>query len=343
MKSFIVVIILCSSGFLFSQKKISCSVHFTDTVLIGQPQHFKYQLQNNRRKTVEVYYDSQGKNYNNLKRNESFNIKIRDSTNRTIPIKESKPDQISVSNRRVGYKKLNKNESLINWHDINQWADIKVPGQYTIECSKEIQVKKWNKKIKKIEVSCTTTFEVITTDSIMLAESLAQLWSRIQNEKKDYNERMHLMQLFCKYESQSIIPYLEEVIDSSLNTSDIHAAIEGLSKFKDNEQVFWILSRVLEYKPERFRKFVTREKLLSGLMDNIQGRAVRCLFEFNDDLLVLPYLRKHHRHPQAIVRLFIMQELDKRNDIEAKKVIEANLLDKDQRVRSQAMSLIQKY
>lgn len=259
-----------------------------------------------------MYYDSVGKNFNDLKRDESFRVVVKDSMNEIVPLRKSSPDQITVISRRVGYKEVLKGDSLIYRHDIRQWVTLKEPGKYIIECSKEFQVKKRRRKVNLINASCSTSFDVMVADSNLILKKLDDLWLRIQNEKNDYSERTHLMSMFYKNESVAIIPYLKTVIDSSTKFSDLNQAITGLSKFKDNEEAFHILSKVIEYDPERFRKFVTREDLLPSMMDNIQGRVIKCLMEFNDDSLVLPYLRKHENHQQDRVRLFIIQELEER-------------------------------
>lgn len=158
-------LIVSHSNTIVAQIKLECSIHFNDTVMVEQPMYFEYYLSNPNRKTISVYYDALGQNFNNLSRDESFSIKIYDSGNKLIPTIKSIQDDIIGYSRRVGYQKLENGDSLVYKIWIDNWVELNKPGIYTIECSKEFRWTNGHRKVQKVTTSSYNNFEVIPFDS----------------------------------------------------------------------------------------------------------------------------------------------------------------------------------
>jgi len=336
-----ILTLLGPSTLSYTQEKLYCSIQFMDSVMIGQESYFEVHLKNPGRKSLEVNYDPVGNNFNHLKRDQSFTLKVTDVNGNIIPNKASTPDEITMISRRVGYQELHGSDSRIYRHYIHDWVDLAQPGEYKIDCSKEYNIKKRKRKYLTSTIGCEASFELMAFDSTKYEKDVHNLWREIKS-LQDYSDRQVAMDLFCRSESKTIIPYLEQVIDSSRNISEIQTAMKGLSKFTENQEVFHMLSRVFEYEDSRFRKQVAREELLSSLMDNIKHAAIIYISGF-DDSLVNPYLRKHHQDKSYAVRLYIMQELHRRKDAEAEAIITINLQDVNERVRKEAEFLMSLY
>lgn len=333
----ILLLIIIKSNLLLAQDQLDCSITFNDTVMIGQPMYFEYKLFNRSQNSVSVFYDSQGQNFNDLRRDESFEINVLDSNNKLIPNKISKQDEIRAYSRRTGFQELEEGDSLVYKHWIENWVDLEKDGIYTIECKKEFRLK----KEQTPTIGCTSTFVVMPFDSTILVYKIQEIWDK-RSKEMSYTPRNDLLTLLCRVNSKNIIPYLDQIIDSSTNIPDIKSALKGLSKFNSDENVFRIISKPFEFEKHRFRSVVAREELLSPVLNSIKHSAIHYLANF-DDSLFIPFALQHKNDSYPAIRLYIMQQLCSRKSEMALHVIRENLKDENGRVVSEAKMLLNRY
>lgn len=108
-----ILTLLGPSTLSYTQEKLYCSIQFMDSVMIGQESYFEVHLKNPGRKSLEVNYDPVGNNFNHLKRDQSFIIKVSDVNGNIIPNKASTSDYITMISRRVGYQELSGSDSMV--------------------------------------------------------------------------------------------------------------------------------------------------------------------------------------------------------------------------------------
>ena len=131
-------------------------------------------------------------------------------------------------------------------------------------------------------------------------------------------------------------------MSSSENTENIQLAMEGLSKFNRDEEVFSIISKPFQYEEVRFESSVTREELLEGLLNNLKHSSLHCLSNFEDSLLI-PFMLKHQNDKSYSVRLYIMQQLYIRKSQYSFENLKVNLNDNNSTIKSEASRLLKKY
>ncbi|MGE5357048.1 MAG: hypothetical protein ACM3PT_12505 [Deltaproteobacteria bacterium] len=348
-----------------AQNGLVCSINFPDTLMLGHSMYFEYSIHNRSKKPTTLYYDPYGQNHNDLRRDESFTIKVFDSNKKLVPLKKSKQDEIIMISRRVGYHELQVGDSLVFTHWIDNWVDLDRPGNYTIQCTKEFRKLKKGKNEKQVSVECTKSFVVMAHDSIKLANNIHHIWLRATEFKEyppliqlnqtpkefedrraqrtaDYYYHENQLKLLCRLKSEQIIPYLDQIMTTSINTQHIQLAMEGLSKFNKNKDVFNILSKPFLYEELRFKSAVAREDLLEGILSNLKHSSIYYLSNFDDSLLV-PFMLKYQNDNSYEVRLYIMQQLYKRNSQYCLENLLLNLNDNNATIRSEANRLLKMY
>lgn len=347
-----------------AQNGLECSIKFPDTLLLGQSMYFEYSIHNSTEKTNTVYYDPLGDNYNHLRRDESFTVKVYDSNKKLMPLKKSIQDKIIAESRFVGSEELLLGDSLVYIHWIDNWGDLDRPGEYTVQCTKEFRILEKGKNAEHVTAKCTKKFVVMPYDSIKLANNIHDIWistteykeyppliqvnqtrkefedQRAQN-MADYYYHENQLKLLCRLRSEQIIPYLDQIMSTSINTDHIQLAMEGLSKFNRNKGVFSIISKPFQYEEFRFRP-VAREDLIEGVLSNLKHSSLHYLSQF-DDALFVPFMLKYQNDKSYSVRLYIMQQLYRRNSPYSLQNIMVNLNDKDATIRSEANMLLEMY
>jgi len=262
----ILLTILAIVNVTIAQNGLECLINFPDTLLLGQSMYFQYSIHNRSKKTITLFYDPYGQNFNDLSRDESFTVKVYDSNKKLVPLKKSIQDEFIMESRRVGYQKLLLGDSLVYIHWIDNWVDLDRPGEYTIQCTKEFRILKKNKKKEQVTANCITKFVVLPYDSLKLANNIHDIWLRAieykeyppliqlnQTQKEfkdlraqrmaDYYYHENQLKLLCRLKSEQIIPYLDQIMSTYINTHHIQMAMEGLSKFNMNKEVFNIISK----------------------------------------------------------------------------------------------------
>ena len=87
----ILLTILAIENLTIAQNGLECSINFPDTLLLGQSMYFEYSIHNSSKKPITLYHDPLGFNHNDLRRDESFTVKVYDSTKKLISLKYSIP------------------------------------------------------------------------------------------------------------------------------------------------------------------------------------------------------------------------------------------------------------
>ena len=348
-----------------AQNGLECSIKFADTLLLGQSMYFEYSIHNSSKKPITLYYDPLGNNLNNLRRDESFTVKVYDSNKNLMSLKNSIQDEIIMISRRVGYQELLPGDSLLYLHWIDNWVDPDRPGVYTVNCTKEFRILEKGKKAKQVTFNCNKNFVVMPYDSLKLANKVQQIWTnateikieppliqfnqtrkeyldRLNQRTQNYKHRQNQLKLLCRLKTKHIIPYLDKIMSSSENTENIQLAMEGLSKFNRDEEVFSIISKPFQYEEVRFESSVTREELLEGLLNNLKHSSLHYLSNFEDSLLI-PFMLKHQNDKSYSVRLYIMQQLYIRKSQYSFENLKVNLNDNNSTIKSEASRLLKKY
>ena len=358
----ILLTILAIENVTTAQNGLECSINFPDTLLLGQSMYFEYSIHNSSKKPITLYYDPLGFNHNDLRRDESFIVKVYDSSRKLIALKHSVQDEIIMISRRVGYQELLLGDSLSYLHWIDNWVDLDRPGTYTVQCTKEFRILKKGKKTEQVTVNCTKSFLVMPYDSIKLAYKISDIWSNITEYKEyppliqfnqtkkefedrraqkmvDYDFHRNQFKLLCRLKSEQIIPYLDQIMSTSINTEHIQMAMEGLSKFNKNKKVFNIISKPFLFEGLRFKSGVAKEDLIEGVLSNLKISSIHYLSKFEDPLLI-PFMLKHQNDKSYSVRLYIMQQLFERNSEYSFENLKANLSDNNADIRSEANRLL---
>ena len=361
----ILLIALTLVNLTIAQNGLECSIAFQDTLIVGQSMYFEYSIHNRTQEAKAIYYDPVGQNFNNLKRDESFVIEIYDSNNKLIPIKESKQDEIVVYNRRTGFEEILKDDSLIYVLWIDDWLDLTELGQYTVKCSKEFRLKGNSKNEEKLIVTCESDFLVKSYDSISIANKVHEIWQNATEKKKEppliqfgqtrkefqdrRNQRLqncyyreNQLKLLCRLKTKQIIPYLDQIMSTSTNTHHIQLAMEGLSKFNMNKEVFNIISKPFSYDRLRFTSEVSRGDLIENVLNTLKLSSLHKLSKFEDSLLI-PFMLKHQNDKSYSVRLYIMQQLYKKNSQYSLENLKVNINDNNATIRSEASMLLRMY
>lgn len=358
----ILLTILAIVNVTTAQNGLECTIDFPDTLLLGQSMYFEYSIHNNSKKPITLYHDPLGFNHNDLRRDESFTVKVYDSTKKLIALKHSIQDEIIMISGRVGYQELLLGDSLSYLDWIDNWVDLDRPGTYTVQCTKEFSILKKGKKAERVTVNCTKNFFVMPYDSIKLAYKIRKIWSnateykeyppliQFNQTKKEFEDRRaqkiadyyyhkNQFKLLCRLKSEQIIPYLDQIMSTSKNTEHIQMAMEGLSKFNKNKDVFNIISKPFLFEGLRFKSGVAREALFEEVLSNLKNSSIHHLSKFEDSLLI-PFMLKHQNDKSYSVRLYIMQQLYERNSEYSFENLKANLSDNNATIRSEANRLI---
>lgn len=361
----ILLTILAIVNVTIAQNGLECSINFPDTLLLGQSMFFQYSIHNRSKKTITLFYDPYGQNFNDLSRDESFTVKVYDSNKKLMPLKKSIQDEIIMESRRVGYQKLLLGDSLVYIHWIDNWVDLDRPGEYTIQCTKEFRILKKNKKKEQVTANCITKFVVLPYDSLKLANNIHDIWLRATEYKEyppliqlnqthkefkdrraqrmaDYYYHENQLKLLCRLKSEQIIPYLDQIMSTYINTHHIQLAMEGLSKFNMNKEVFNIISKPFLYEGLRFMSGVAREDLIESVLNNLKLSSLHYLSKFEDSLLI-PFMLKHQNDNSYSIRLYIMQQLYKKKSQYFLENLKVNLYDKNETIRSEASRLLKMY
>lgn len=358
----ILLTILAIVNVTIAQNGLECSIKFPDTLLLGQSMYFEYSIHNSTKKAISVYYDPLGYNQNHLRRDESFKVKVYDSNNKLVPLKKSIQDEFIMESRRVGYQELLLGDSLVYIHWIDNWVDLDRPGEYTIQCTKEFRILKKGKNEEQVTINCTKSFVVMTYDSIKLANNIKDIWLSATEYKeyppliqlnqtlKEFEDRraqrmddfyyhQNQLKLLCRIRSEQIIPYLDQIMSTSINIEHIQLAMEGLSKFNRDKKVFSIISKPFQYEEFRFKSGVTREDLIEVVLSNLKQSSLQYLSKFEDSLLV-PFMLKHQKDNSYAVRLYIMQQLYRMNSQYCLENLKLNLNNNNATIRSEANRLL---
>ncbi|MCB0605673.1 MAG: hypothetical protein KDC25_12440 [Saprospiraceae bacterium] len=361
----IILTILAIVNVSIAQNGLECSINFPDTLLLGQSMYFEYSIHNRSKKPITIYYDPYGQNYNNLRRDESFIVKVYDSNNNLMPLKKSIQDEMIMVSRRVGYHELLSGDSLVFIHWIDDWVELDRPDEYSVQCTKEFRKFKKNKKGILVTANCISSFVAVAYDSIKLANNIHDIWLKATQYKEyppliqlnqthkefegrsaqrmaDYYYHENHLKLLCRLKSEQIIPYLDQIMSTSINTEHIQLAMKGLSKFNRNKDVFNIISKPFQYEELRFKSVVTREELLEGVLSNLKHSSLHYLSNFEDSLLV-PFMVKHQNDKSFSVRLYIMQQLYNRKSQYSLENLKASLNDPNATIRMEANRLIKMY
>lgn len=361
----ILLTILTIVNVSMAQNDLECSINFPDSLLLGQSMYFEYSIHNRSKKPITLYYDPKGQNHNDLRRDESFIVKVYDSNYNLMPLKKSIQDEVFADSRRVGFDELLAGDSLVFIHWIDDWVELDRPGEYSVQCTKEFRKLRKNKKEVQVTANCISSFVAVGYDSIKLANNIHDIWLRANEYKEyppliqlnqtqkefedrsaqrmvDFNYRENQFKLLCRLKSEQIIPYLAQIMSSSINTEHVQLAMKGLSKFNRNKDVFDIITKPFEYEGSRFRSVFAREELLESVLSNLKNSSLYYLSNFEDSLLV-PFMVKHQNDKSFSVRLYIMQQLYYRKSQYSLENLKANLNDPNATIRSEANRLIKMY
>lgn len=340
MKNCIVVItILLNLQLLIGQKGLHCSINFAfDTMMIGQPMCFNYLIESNFSKSLSVYYDPQGSIWNKLGRDESFEIMIYSPSGKIIEKISSPRNEMIAYSRRVGFKEISKNSNLEYKLWMDEWSNIEIPGTYTINASKEIQIGTKSGKIKNERLSCNHTFEVINHDSTKLTSIIESLWFKYSNAKS-YKDKEFALDILCRINSTEAIKYYEEIITKSKNVFNIKNALSGISRFQEDERSLKAFKFIFELNPQIFNEGVTNPLLIDAIPNTLKHTTIHLVSSFSD-IKAIPFLLSCKNDSYYPIRLFVMQELFRRNKEIAYQVISDNLFDENESVKSEAKLLL---
>jgi hypothetical protein len=361
----ILLTILAIINATIAQNGLECSINFPDSLLLGQSMYFEYSIHNSSKKTITLFYDPLGYNHNDLRRDESFIVKVYDSNKKLIPLKKSIQDQVIVDSRRVGYHELLFGDSLVFIHWIDNWVELDRPGEYSVQCTKESRILEKGKIEEQVTANCIKRFVVMPYDSIKLAKNIHDIWLRataykdyppliqLDQTHKEFEDRTaqrmtdyyyhgNQLKLLCRLKSEQIVPYLDQIMSTSLNIEHIQLAMEGLSKFNRNKDAFNIISKPFLYEGLRFMSGVAREDLIEVVLSNLKLSSLHYLSKFEDSLLV-PFMLKHQNDKSYSVRLYIMQQLFKKKSQYSLENLKVNLNDNNGTVRSEANMLLKMY
>lgn len=311
--------------------QLYCTLELSaDTIMIGQPMFFKYQVRNNGKRPLEIYYDSQGRYWNDIGRDETFEIDCYDEQAQLLEDRIATENLVISCSKFVGFKKVEPADRLEYVHWLEDWVTINEPGTYYVEGHKEIVVKK-RKKRRARELTCGRSFVVVPFDSLRLEQHLAHLWKVITNPR---TASRYEQEALARIQSERAIPYLQMLIDSSGDYSKTVNGIKGLSKFTANRVAFRSIAKILDYDSSLLP--VSPERALpESLMGNIRLFAFSGIAAFPDTLST-PFIRQLEDHPDSQIRMKVLQHFFSRAPQAARPMVERRLNDESERVRKEA-------
>lgn len=336
-----ILILLTLSTFVIAQNKLECSISMDSIMMIGQPMYLEYEISIKDDEIKSIYYDPRGSNFNDLKRDESFKVKLFNVDGDTIPLKKSTLDKIMAYSKRVGFITPRKDESLTYKHWIEDWFELESLGTYTIELTKNFASRNINDILYNETKTCRALFSVTTSDSTELSNSIQNLWIKA-NDTNLFEDKRKYLDIIAKSKSKITIPYLEQLLVDGKSTFDIQIAIRGLSKFIDDKQAFNIIAKVFDIEDSRFWSSSASKELNNSVLDNVHHSAIHALSKFSDSLTI-PLMIEQQGNRYYAVRLYIMQQLPRKNLELGKQVIKNNINDSHETVRSEAIRLLKHY
>lgn len=302
----------------------------TDTIMVGQPVHFRFHLRNQGKNPVNVLYDSQGTYWNDIGRDETFHFNCYDGQGHPLEARLATENQIIVVSKFVGFQLLEQTDSLdyVEW--LEDWFTIDTPGKYTLECVKTITIKE-NKVRTEVEQRCQTSCVVIPFDTLLLDAQIAHLWTLIHTPRI---EKRYWVESLARIQSKRVIPYLRTLIFGSGSDEKVIQGIKGLSKFTEDSLAFQTIASILQ--PDcPILSDAHRPDLIESQMKRIRGFALKYSAQFYPDLSV-PLLLELNQHPDIEIRKQSLYQLFHLKPELARSVIEERLSDKNEEIRSHA-------
>ncbi len=324
---------LLSTSFLIAQlDQLYCTIDLpTDTIMIGQPLPVKYYVRNQGKRPIDVYYDPIGTYWNDIGRDETFEVDCFDEQGNLLEHRVAIESQIVSYSKYVGLQEIGSTDSLeyVLW--LEDWVAINSPGTYRFEIRKKAVIDKIIRGPGKV-LNCSQSIVVIPFDSLRLEQHLADLWSTITTTgiASRYEQ-----EALVRNPSERAIPYLRMLVENSGQYQRIVNGIKGLSKYTSNTVAFQAIAKIFDPKNDQPLVPARTPILEESLMQNIRGFAFRAMSQFQDSLS-LPLVLNLEEHPDSKVRMRVIQHLYHRDQEIAKPVIERRLNDESEDVRKEA-------
>ncbi len=290
-----------------AQDLLNCSVAVYDTVLIGQPMMLEYRVTSHSQVPNKIFYDPEGSVYNNLGRNEDFNVTVTGPNQEVLPTLPIYPLTSVLVSKLVGHVPIREGDSLNYTLWIDNWVDLDTVGTYNVTCSKRFTIN----GEESFELSCSTEFLVVDCDSLSLDKWISKYMVQITASQPGFF-RSDALHILCRVKNPAVVPYLGSYMITSASRNEILHIADALSNFPFSLTAFEYISKAVELPGSRFVYPGSRQDLL----EEQQASAKHILFHdaaaFADSLFI-PFGLSFQDDSDFSMRNFLMQELYRRN------------------------------
>lgn len=289
--SHILSIILTFTNINCQAQKLSAEVEIgKDSLMLNEEIQMVLIVKNLNLEPVSVWYDPRGNYHNELFRDATLEIELKDSLGNIIPQLESKQHEIIMRSGRVGYEELDQDEELQFPQWFNDWYGLRKSGKYTIRIKKTLECKSSNQlKSFPINVEAIKTIYFYKGGQQDYIDYIKELETKfINNEFNDYEEKRIVLETIIRSSSETSIDFFEKLLTSK-NSYNASKAIRALGNLKPNHQASNILMENFKANFNNSIEETLRSELQPFILENLQLTALTQLREFPKEQ-TLPFL-----------------------------------------------------
>ncbi len=204
--------------------KLTARIEFSkDTMMLGEEVQWDLVVINESKKPISIFYDPRGNYHNELNRDASLFIVLKDATNKAISQIDSKQYDISVGGGRVGFRTLEQGQELRFPQWFNNWYRLEESGSYKISIEKSLRENKWTEICKVNAPEKKLYFYKASQDERVANIQLLEDKYRM-GKFKNYKDRSFTLEAIIRSASETSIDFYEELLNEK-NSSNADEAI----------------------------------------------------------------------------------------------------------------------
>lgn len=225
--------------------KLTARIEFSkDTMMLGEEVQWDFVVINESKKPISIFYEPRGNYHNELNRDASLFIVLKDATNKVVSQIDSKQHDLIMDSGRVGFEILQKGQELRFPQWFNNWFKLEESGFYKLEIEKTLYGNKW-KEICKVKTPEKMVYFYKASQDERVA-NIQLLEDKYRMGKfKNYKDRSFTLEAIIRSASDSSIDFYEELLNGK-NSSNADEAIRGLGKLCPSQKAFSTLVRYFD-------------------------------------------------------------------------------------------------
>lgn len=265
--------------------KLTARIEFSkDTIMLGEEVQWDFIVTNVSKKPVSIYYDPRGNYQNELYRDASLFIVLKDATNKAISQIDSKQYDVSVGGGRVGFRTLEKGQELRFPQWFNNWYKLEKSGNYKISIEKSLCYDETNwKNVYKVKAPEKKVYFYNANLEDRLA-NIEKLEDKFRSVKlKDINEKYTTLEAISRSASETSIDLYEELLNSK-NSYNTNRALDALGKLCPSPKAF---STLVKYFDMGFVNSIDKTinpRLKESMLEGMHMRTLHAIEKFPQEM-----------------------------------------------------------